>query len=113
MTSITLPVSQEAREFAARHAENLIGLREVADRVRHGSLDDHELVQSFAKFETQIRNAILEEAAGVADKAAETAQIKRDAWRVNSHEWLGWESRRVASTKLASSIRQLGESGRP
>jgi len=102
MNNITLPVSQEARIAAIDYffaiRPNDENTAQLADGIRGGQHDNLAEVQAFAKFETQIRNAILEEAAGVAENYCATHQ----SWSTPAGS-LG--------DYIAASIRQLRERG--
>jgi len=73
MTSITLPVSQEARNHAADHQDHARGYSCSAP-LRDGRADDCSIVQAFAKFEQLIRSKVIDEAAGEQWQPIETAR---------------------------------------
>lgn len=97
-------VSQEAREWVAQFGRAQEWLEEDVTAVLDGHRDLSDLVQAFAKFETQIRNAILEEAAGVLKRA-------RDEIERLEYPYIG-ESAASVIADIDASIRQLGERGR-
>jgi hypothetical protein len=109
---MTIPkVSQEADDAAA---ELWLEVAHASPEI-YGDADAwHALyAKSFAQFEQLIRSKVIDEAAGDAMAYAEAAGRARCAKPGDEQaEWY-WAGKASAAREIASSIRQLGESGRP
>lgn len=103
MTAPVVPTQRIREESASAYFAWISGNPVIPEKMRAGKIDDHSMIQRFAR----IRLAALEEAARVADEAAAAAENVSAMGAGDGYERL--LIRAAAARRLSAAIRSLKE----
>lgn len=108
-------VSEAARQAAADVLDEIsalldhVGIGQVADLIRDGEYDEHDVMPIFARFESAIRADQVERDAKVAEEFAAAIGTQKSHPKplpIDTNE--GWRRVQDAALDIATAIRQKG-----